>query len=117
MSRINTCLSFVVLTCVFSLVGFAVDGASESIQSTTIEAITVDGNLVVSVKTKDVRITARSLTIDGIGGTQTITASPEGIELKNDHTWLTVGGKMELRSQLTITKMDLIRLEIVPQKN
>ncbi len=79
------------------------------------KSITVDGNPVVSVTSKGVRITARSLTIED-PASQFITqfsASSEGLVSKCNNTSFTCDA-FEMQTQVTITKMDLIRLEIIP---
>ncbi len=116
MKRINTCFGFLLLACVVPLTGIAVEEPNVNSQTTTIEGITVDGNLVVVLRTNDLRILARPLTIEGINGPLTITTSPQGIQMQNTNMSVTGGGKLEIRTQLTITKMDLIRLELVPQQ-
>src|SRR5690606_6480098 len=74
---IHTCFSFLLLAWMVPAVGLPVELPSDKIQSTTIEVVTVDGNLVVLVKTKDLTILARSLTIEGTGGPSRVTASPQ----------------------------------------
>lgn len=60
------------------------------------------------------------MTLEGLNGAQDkITSTPKGIEFTrddNDIRMLLHGGKLELRTHVTITKMDLIRLEIVNQE-
>ena len=117
MNQINASVSFLLLAWIVPMVGIADDHASEHIQSTTIEAVTVDGNVAISIETGDVRIVARSLTIEGPSGALKLTASPKGIEMKNGNindasVSMSAGGKLELRTSLKITKLDLIRLEI-----
>ncbi len=100
----------------------AFEDASGSTEATTIEAITMDGDWVISVKSKGVAILARSFTIDGIKGPTikgltTFNVLPEGIlEMKHEEASMNLnGGKLELLTELTITKMDLIRLELAPK--
>ncbi len=82
-------------------------------KATVFEAIKIDGKVAISVKTQDVEIIARALTIED---DLQITTLPDGIEMKQhlqDTRKFTVGEKMEIRRHFTITKIDLISLELI----
>ena len=88
------------------------DRTSKTNQLTTIETVTIDGEIFVSIKTGSTKVVARSLTLEGTPAPLAITATPQGLEMKNGSMMLISADKVELQANLRITKLDLISLEI-----
>ena len=116
MNQISACFAFLLLAWIVPLIGIADERKSGSIQSTTIEDVTIDGNVVVSIQTGSIKIIAKAVTIEVLGRSLTITTSPQGLEIRSSGMSITGGGKMELQTSSKIVSLDLIRLEIGPQE-
>jgi hypothetical protein len=109
-------LCFLLLAWIVPTLGIADDRTSKTNHLTTIEAVTIDGAIFVSIKTERTKVVARSLTLEGTLGPLTITATPQGLEMKNGRMTLTTVRKLELQTNLKVTKLDLISLEISPEE-
>jgi hypothetical protein len=116
MKQAHISLCLLLLAWIVPTLGIADDLTSKTNHLTTIEAVTIDGLIFVSIKTGSTKVVARSLTLEGTLGPLTITATPQGLEMKNGSITLTTLGKLELQTNLKITKLDLISLEISPEE-